>query len=213
MDTKSLEGASTVTGALFTCSLGDDAVLLPRTVAVAEAYQALLEVNHERLARWFPGFDQPPTPEATRADLQRRGQAWLEGSQLPLVIAVEAGSSWRLVGAVTLLLDAPARSGELGYWIDAGSEGRGLVTRAAAAVLDHAFGPLGLHRVELRTIPANEPSRRVAGRLGFTQEGVLRGAAAILGGRRDEVVYGLLSREWYERKTELARASGPGAAK
>jgi ribosomal-protein-serine acetyltransferase len=44
-----------------------------------------LEVNYERLAHWFPGaFDKPPTLEGTRADLERSGQAWLEGSQLPL---------------------------------------------------------------------------------------------------------------------------------
>ena len=30
---------------LFTCPLGDDAALIPRTVAVADACQALLEVN------------------------------------------------------------------------------------------------------------------------------------------------------------------------
>ena len=63
---------STVTAALFTCPLGDDAALIPRTVAIAEAYQALLEANYERLARWFPGaFDTPPTLEGTRADLER----------------------------------------------------------------------------------------------------------------------------------------------
>jgi len=68
---------------LFTWPLGADAALIPRTIAIAEAYQALLEVNYERLAHWFPGaFDTPPTPEGTRANLERSGQAWLEGSQL-----------------------------------------------------------------------------------------------------------------------------------
>ena len=45
---------STVTAALFTCPLGDDAALIPRTAAIAEAFQALLEANYERLAHWFP---------------------------------------------------------------------------------------------------------------------------------------------------------------
>ena len=188
---------STVTAALFTYPLGDDAALIPRTVAIAEAYQALLEVNYERLARWFPGFDKPPTLEGTRAALERSSQAWLEGSQLPLAIAVKAEDGWRLVGAVNLLIDGPARSGEVGYWLDAGFEGRGLVTRAVTAVLDQAFGPLGLHRVELRTNPTNKRSRSVAQRLGFTQEGVLREAAAFPDERRDDVVYGLLAREWH----------------
>ena len=190
---------STVTGVLFTWPLGNDAALIPRTVAIAEAYQALLKVNYERLAHWFPGaFDQPPTLEGTRADLKRSAMAWLEGSQLPLVIAVKAEDRWRLVGWVNLLIDGPARSAEVGYWLDAGFEGRGLVTRAVTAVLDHAFGPLGLHRVELQTTTNNKRSRSVAQRLGFTQEGVLREAAAFPDERRDDVVYGLLAREWHK---------------
>ncbi|MGP7999114.1 MAG: GNAT family N-acetyltransferase [Streptosporangiaceae bacterium] len=187
---------STVTAALFTCPLGGGAALLPRTAAMAEAYQALWEVNYERLARWFPGLDGPPTLAGTRAALEQQGQAWLDGSQLPLAIAVPAGGGWRLVGAVSLFIDDSARSAEVGYWIDGGFEGHGLVTRAVSTALDHAFGPLGLQRVELRTTPANQRSRRVAERLGFTQEGVLRSAAAFPGGRQDELVYGLLASEW-----------------
>ncbi|HET6499864.1 MAG TPA: GNAT family protein [Amycolatopsis sp.] len=197
---------ATVVAALFTCPLGDDGVLIPRTVAIAEGYQALLEVNHERLAAWFPGFDKPPTPEGTRAELARSGQAWLDGSQLPVAIAVRAEGGWRLVGAVNLMIDSTARSAEVGYWLDSGFEGRGLATRAVTAVLDQAFGPLGLHRVELRTNPGNQRSRSVAERLGFTQEGLLREAAPFPGERRDEVVFGLLAREWHQAATG---SSGP----
>jgi ribosomal-protein-serine acetyltransferase len=188
---------STVTAAMFTHRLAEDAALLPRTTAIADAYQALMEANYERLADWFPGrFDVPPTLGSTRAELERSGRAWRDGSQLPLVIAVKSGSSWRLVGWVNLLIDSSARSAEVGYWLDAGSEGRGLVTRAVTAVLDEAFGPLGLHRVELQTTADNRRSRSVAQRLGFTEEGVLREAAVFPGGPRDVVVYGLLASEW-----------------
>lgn len=189
---------STVPAALFSCPLGDDAALIPRTIAIAEAYQALLAANYARLAHWFPGaFDTPPTLEKTRADLERGGRAWLDGRQLPLAISVKAENGWRLAGWVNLLIDVTAGSAEVGYWLDAGFEGRGLVTRAVTAVLDHAFGPLGLHRVELQTTTNNTRSQRVAERLGFTQEGVLREAAAFPDERRDVVVHGLLAQEWH----------------
>jgi RimJ/RimL family protein N-acetyltransferase len=71
-----------------------------------------------------------------------------------------------------------------------------LVTRAVTAVLDQAFGPLGLHRVALHTDAGNERSRMLARRLGFTEEGVLREAVVFPNERRDEVVYGLLARDW-----------------
>ncbi|MHC0430295.1 GNAT family N-acetyltransferase [Streptomyces sp. O3] len=198
----------TVTPAMFLCPLGDDAALIPRTVAIAEAHQALLMANYKRLAQGDPDFDadKPTTLDETRARLERQGRAWLEGTQLPLDIAVRAGQDWRLVGAVTLTCDPDMRTAELGYWIDAAYEGRGLVFRAATAVLDQAFGPLGIDRVELRTGPGNARSRGVARRLGFTEEGLLREAVIFPGGtREDDVVYGLLAREWRTSREQ----SGP----
>jgi RimJ/RimL family protein N-acetyltransferase len=188
---------------MFTCPLGDDAALIPRTVAIAEAHQALLTANYKRLARWDPGFDadSPATLDETRSRLEQQGRAWLEGTQLPLDIAVPAGRDWRLVGAVSLRIDTAMRTGEIGYWIDPAFEGRGLVTRAVTAVLDQAFGPIGLDRVELRTGTDNARSRGVARRLGFTEEGLLREAVVFPGGQRDDdVVYGLLAREWLKAR-------------
>jgi ribosomal-protein-serine acetyltransferase len=188
---------STVTTALFTWPLGDNAALIPRTAAIAEAHLALVEANYERLGHWFPdAFQEPPTLDRVRENMAWAGQAWLEGSLLPLSIAVKADDGWRLVGWVQLEIDGPARSAEVGYWLDAGFVGRGLVTRAVTAVLDHAFGPLGLERIGLRTTIDNHRSQSVAQRLGFTQEGVLREYAAFPDGRRDLVIYGLLAREW-----------------
>ena len=187
---------STVASALFTFSLGEDAALLPRTPAIAEAYQELLTANFERLVRWLPGLDELPSIEQTRVDLARRGQAWLDGSQLPLAIAVRADDGWRLVGEVNLLIDARIRSAEVGYWLDADFEGRGLVTRAVTVALNWAFGPLGLRRIKLFAIADNERSLSVAERLGFTREGVFRAGAVIAGEEHDVVGYGLLAREW-----------------
>jgi RimJ/RimL family protein N-acetyltransferase len=191
---------STVAAALFTFPLGDDAALLPRTPAIAEAYQELLADNFERLVRWLPGLSESASLEQTRADLARRGQAWLDGSQLPLAIAVRADGGWRLVGEVNLLIDAPIRSAEVGYWLDADFVGRGLVARAVTVTLDWAFGPLGLRRIKLFAIAGNERSIGVAERLGFTREGVFRAAAIVSGAEHDVVGYGLLAREW-RRKT------------
>ena len=192
----------TVIDARFTWSLGDDAALIPRTAAIAEAHFALVEANYQRLAQWFPdAFQEPPVLEVTRANLQEAGQAWQEGELLPLSIAVKSEDRWRLVGWAQLEIDLRARSAEVGYWLDAGFVGRGLVTRTVTALLDHAFGTLGLLRVGLRTTIDNTPSRSVAERLGFTQEGILREAAAFPDERRDLVVYGLLAREWRQATT------------
>lgn len=102
------------------------------------------------------------------------------GQQSPGTRARPTGTTggWRLVGSAGLQIDRYSRSADAGYWIDAAFEGRGLVTRTMTVLLDQAFGPLGLARVTVRTEAANQRSRAVAVRLGFTEEGLHRQAMA-----------------------------------
>jgi ribosomal-protein-serine acetyltransferase len=193
---------STVVAAMFWCPLGDDAALIPRTAAISEAYHELLAANHERLARhgWTT---EPPTPGGTRSFLEESGRAWLNGAELPVAIAIRAEQGWELVGTAGLRINQHNRAADVWYWIDAAFEGRGLVSRAMATLLDQAFGPLGLARVTIHTDVANQRSRALASRLGFTEEGLHRQASVVLDQLRDEVVYGLLADEWRAQR-------GPG---
>jgi RimJ/RimL family protein N-acetyltransferase len=61
---------------------------------------------------------------------------------------------------------------ELGYWIGVPYWGRGYVTEAARAVLDHAFGTLGCERLTSRARVSNPASRRVLEKCGFQWTGV-----------------------------------------
>jgi ribosomal-protein-serine acetyltransferase len=109
------------------------------------------------------------------------------------------GLWWKreLVGVAGLhSLDSDNASGAVGYWLASHAEGRGLMTRAVARLLDLAFGKLRLHRVELRAAVGNRPSRALAKRLGFRHEGTARGAQ-ILGGRHINLaVYAMETQDW-----------------
>ena len=59
--------------------------------------------------------------------------------------------------------------------------------------MDHAFGELGLHRVEIKAAEGNRRSRAIPERLGFEQEGILREAECVDDRYMDLVVYGLLA--------------------
>ena len=83
---------------------------------------------------------------------------------------------------------------ELGYALRKDRWGRGLATEAVRAVLDFAFGPMGLHRVGADTDPRNEASARLLERLGFQREGMQRETYHHLGEWADSALWGLLSR-------------------
>ena len=192
---------TTIPPPMFCFPLSAEAALIPRTPLIAKAYHELLVANHERLARWEPWAVNPPVLEETRSFLRASAQKWLDGAELPVAIAIRENGHWRLAGSVSLRISPYSQSGEIGYWIDGGYEGRGLASKAVAAVLDQAFGPLGLDRVALHTDTANQRSRALARRLGFTEEGLLRQALAFPGERRDQAAYGLLADEWNKRST------------
>jgi len=69
-----------------------------------------------------------------------------------LSAAVESSETGELVGDVDLLWASDQHhSGELGFIIHPGHQGKGYATEASRPLLDWAFGDLGLHRVIGRT--------------------------------------------------------------
>ena len=104
---------------------------------------------------------------------------------------IESGG--RIVGTTTLGgLDWDNRRAEIGFALARTAWGRGLMLDALAAVLDHAFGELGLHRIEADVDPRNAPSLRVLEKLGFRREGYLRERYIKDGDIQDSVIFGLL---------------------
>ena len=106
----------------------------------------------------------------------------------------------RLAGVISYhSVDRADRSTSIGYWLEAGYQGRGLMTRACSALVTHAFNELGLNRVEIRCAAGNKKSRAIPERLGFTQEGTLRQAEWLHDHFVDLAVYGMLAEEWKGR--------------
>ena len=150
---------------------------------------ALVDANRERLRIWMPWTDQTHTPADVRGFIERGGS----GRNLDaLGIFVEG----RIVGAIGARPDEEHGDCEIGYWISADHEGRGLVSRACRSLIDHVCSTLLLHRVTIRVAPGNERSRAIPERLGFVQEGTMREAGRGVRGYHDLVVYGMLQHEW-----------------
>jgi ribosomal-protein-serine acetyltransferase len=170
--------------------LGEGAELRSLEPEDAEAVFAVIDANREHLRRWFPWVDPTVSPAETRGFIERSRASETD---------IEAVGIWvegRYAGNIGLRVDPMSNHGEIGYWLAETFEGRGLVTKACRALIEHGLRELGLHRIEIRAAPQNVRSRAVAERLGFTQEAQLREASRSAEGYHDLVVYGLLENEW-----------------
>ena len=147
-------------------------VASPRAQDVDDLHATLCE-SMEDLGPWIPWADHVPTREETVARIDRYEQCFREGSDMPM--HVWRRSDGRLVGGVGVHRPRPAiPAGEVGYWVRSSDGGRGYVSEAVSALVDHLFDQCALERVELRIDPENVPSRALAERLGFVLEGILR---------------------------------------
>lgn len=153
--------------------------------------------NEEWLSRWEPSAPIPwrarHTAAAYRAMRRVAARRARSGAALPFAIRVEG----RFAGQVTIdnIVRGAMRSGHLGYWIDRSVAGRGMASLAVALVCDHAFGPVGLHRLQADIRPENRPSQALVERLAFRQEGLLRRYLDIDGDWRDHLTYALLAED------------------
>lgn len=105
-------------------------------------------------------------------------------------------------GILFFPVDSRAGSSEIGYWLGKDAVGRGLMTRAAKAMLAFAFEELGLNRIALRAEVDNQRSIALAKRLGFQYEGTERGSWRRGERYVDMVVYSMLARDWLALKQQ-----------
>ena len=115
------------------------------------------------------------------------------GSVLPFVITVDGGFAGMV--SVAEMSRGAASSGALGYWVDERHAGQGVGAAAVSLVVEHCFGPVGLHRLEAWVRPENERSRRLLARIGFREEGVARTSLWVDGAWRDHLVVALCAHE------------------
>ncbi|MBV9959737.1 MAG: GNAT family N-acetyltransferase [Acidobacteria bacterium] len=158
-----------------------------------------IDENRAFLGRWLRWGAEIRSIEEAEAFLRRGITRYVEDG-LPWVGIWLEGE---LVGGVLFFpVDARTLATEVGYWLGESAVGRGLVTRAVSAMLDYAFGTLGLHRVALQAEVGNEKSVAVARRLGFTEEGIRRAAGVNQGRYVDMAAFSLLAEEWVRTRCQ-----------
>ena len=186
----------------------------PRTNDVGEI-RRLLRHNHEHLRPWnpapHPGDDPTSITEVSKTVLRQRRE-WKRGSSFVFMVALRDEPA-KFVGKIALngVMRGAMYGAYLGYWMDVDQQGKGMVTEAIAAVLDFAFGPAGLHRIQAAIMPRNSRSLRVIEKLGFRREGYAERYLQIAGHWEDHILFAKTREEHAFRETN-GRNNGEGAA-
>ncbi len=164
------------------------------------AWEALRRESADYLARWEP---TPPDGVGTRVGFAGYVRAMNDearsGTTLPFAIQVDG----HLAGQVHLfgITRGSLLSAAAGYWVGPRFAGKGVTTRALAEVCEYAFGPLGLHRVEVNVRPENEASLAVVAHLRMRDEGVRERYMHIEGRWCDHRTFALTTEDCAGRRT------------
>jgi ribosomal-protein-serine acetyltransferase len=163
---------------------------------------ALTDANREHLRGWMPWVDGTQTVDDTKAFIEVTRTQLAANSGFQTAIRLRD----RLVGVVGLhRVDWSNRFTSIGYWLARDAQGQGIMIQSCRAYVEHAFGALELHRIEIRCAVENAKSRAIPERLGFHFEGVIRDGEWLYDHFVDHVVYGILSTEWERPNNALER--------
>ena len=177
-----------------------------RRVAIREAlasdtdeFVALMRTSRSFHAPWsFPPRD-PVTFDALLRRARRDDFS---------VLLVTRRSDRRIVGFFSLsqIFRGSFQNAHLGYAVGAPFAGRGYMAEGLELVLRHAFGWLGLHRVEANIQPGNGASIALVRRSGFRNEGFSPRYLKIDGQWRDHERWAILAEDF---ESERSGRAGP----
>ena len=187
--------------------------LRPVRVSDARMWREIRVRNAPWLRPWEPTNPETPLyrsslgPYIAMVRAMRREAR--QGQAVPWVVTYGGEFVGQLtVGSITW---GSARSGQVGYWIDEAYAGRGIITRAVAMAIDHSFGPVGLHRIEIAIRPENSNSLRVVEKLEIREIGYAPLYLHIDGAWRDHRLYAVTKEEVPHGVLSRLRASGNAA--
>jgi ribosomal-protein-alanine N-acetyltransferase len=154
----------------------------------AKAWRDVRAENRAWLEPWEGTTPEGAHPYRSYGSLLRGMQAeWSAGRMYSFAIVYQGA----YVGQLTLgnVIRGSLRGAYIGYWIDRGVAGRGIMPTAVALALDFGLRDLGLHRIEISIRPENRASLRVVEKLHLPFEGIRYRYLHIAGAWRDHNIY------------------------
>jgi len=170
-----------------------------------QVHEAMME-SLDRLKPWMPWAQNPPSLEELEANIRVAHCRFLERKDLRFHLFEKDTN--RFVGSSGLHeINWSIPKFEIGYWCRTSCMGKGYITESVRGLTVLAFEILKAKRVEIRCDMRNVRSRKVAERLGYKLEGVLRNHRIAVDGKvEDTCVYALVPEDF--QSLSLQRRDG-----
>jgi ribosomal-protein-serine acetyltransferase len=180
---------------LFTCRIDNELSLSLIDTKYSKEIFRLTDDSRDCLREWLPWLDGTTSVIDTEKFIKSCLQGYVEQKSLTTVVLIN-GEVAGVVGFNEI--DWTNKIAYIGYWLGENFQGRGIMTRVCKVLIDYALYDLKLNKVDIHAAEYNSKSRKVAERLGFTQEGKIRQNEWLYDHFVDHIVYGMLASEWRE---------------
>lgn len=149
-----------------------DIFITPYTSNDTDELYQLVVSSAEHLRPWMPWLHKDYSRHDTQSWVELCERDWERGQAFRYVIRSIDGA---ILGTVGLdQIDRAHKTCELGYWVGSNTLNQGIATQTCLRAAKEAFQCHGLQRIQINILTDNEPSNRVAKKVGAVFEGTLR---------------------------------------
>ena len=158
----------------------------------------LIDTNRAYLSQWLPWIEATQTVQDELAFI-RSAQTQFQNNE---TISCTIWFQGQIVGTIGYHpFNWIKRSVEIGYWLAAQFQGKGIMTKACQELITYAFDDLHFDKVEIRCALDNIRSSAIPQRLHFHQEGIIHEGEWHKDHYIDLRLYALLASEWKDTIT------------
>ena len=173
---------------MFKAKVDDEINLCMLHPSFAATYVQMVKENYDYLSQWLGWPEKCQTEEDFLDFIRDSLHKYADGRLMYCAIEYQG----RIVGNAGFnSINHELKTVEIGYWLAAEYQGKGIMTRTCQYLIEHAFHQMGMEKVQIAAAKENKPSRAVCERLGMNLEGILTRREKVGDRILDHAVYGL----------------------
>lgn len=167
--------------------------------------EIFIAYRNEPLVAKYQGWSLPYTEEKAQAFIDEMKDIHAPKQGQWLQLAIEVKESNKMIGDVAFCIKADdIRQAVIGFTIASNYWKHGFATEALTSLIDYLFEDIQLHRIVADCDIENIGSWKTLEKIGFRREAHFVESFLMDGVYTSEYHYGLLQREWREKKMPKA---------